>query len=79
MRFEYVCRYCKRPVGIVEDANWTYDDAVLRLGLHHLDSEHQRDVIHSGPDNVQIQTVCEACEQAVAMNPELLIEGNVIQ
>ncbi|WP_067621257.1 anti-sigma-F factor Fin [Alicyclobacillus acidiphilus] len=79
MRFEYVCRYCKRPIGAVDAANWTYADAVQRLGLHHLDSDHQRDVIQSRAGDVQIQTVCEACEQAVAMNPELLIEGNVIQ
>ncbi|EJY56921.1 hypothetical protein URH17368_0348 [Alicyclobacillus hesperidum URH17-3-68] len=44
-----------------------------------MDVEHQRDVIHAGPDKYEIQTVCDACEQAVAMHPELLIEGNIIQ
>lgn len=79
MRFEYVCRYCKQPVGVVDHEAWSYADAVSRLGLHHLDVEHQRDVIHAGPDKYEIQTVCDACEQAVAMHPELLIEGNIIQ
>ncbi|WAH37331.1 anti-sigma-F factor Fin [Alicyclobacillus dauci] len=80
MRFEYVCRYCKQPVGAVEEASWTYDDGAERLGLHHLDTDHQREVIRAGETgSVQVQTVCEACEQAVNMNPELLVEGNIIQ
>lgn len=80
MRFEYVCRYCKGNVGTVEHAAWTYSDGAQRLGLNQLDKAHQREVIQSQrEDTVQVQTVCEQCEQAVSMNPELLIEGNVIQ
>lgn len=80
MRFEYVCRYCKGNVGTVEHSNWTYSDAALRLGLNHLDLAHQREVIGSPQENlVQVQTVCELCEQAVSMHPELLIEGHIIQ
>ncbi|MFB5190485.1 anti-sigma-F factor Fin [Alicyclobacillus fastidiosus] len=79
MRFEYVCRYCKHPVGTVEEAQWSYADGVERLGLHHLSHDHQRDVIESTADAVKVHTVCEHCEQAVNMNPELLVEGHVIQ
>lgn len=79
MRFEYVCRYCKKSVGTVEQAAWTYSDAVNRLGLNQLDESHRQEVIHSDADHVQVQTVCEACEQAVQMNPELLVEGHIIQ
>lgn len=80
MRFEYVCRYCKQPVGAVDQALWTYADGAQRLGLHHLDKDHQQEVIQSQQGNsVQVQTVCEQCEQAVNMHPELLIEGSIIQ
>ncbi|GEO26344.1 hypothetical protein AAC03nite_21290 [Alicyclobacillus acidoterrestris] len=79
MRFEYVCRYCKQPVGTVEHKAWSYAEGVEHLALHHLSRDHQREVIESTGETVKIHTVCEHCEQAVNMNPELLVEGHIIQ
>jgi hypothetical protein len=80
MRFEYVCRHCKQSVGRVEHRAWSYSDGARQLGLHHLDVDHQQEAIHStAPDIVQVDTICEHCEEAVRMNPQLLVEGSVIQ
>lgn len=80
MRFEYICRYCKQPLGAVEQSSWSYDDGMQTLGLNQLDSEHQREVIQSQATGaIQVQTVCDSCEQAVNMHPELLVEGSIIQ
>lgn len=79
MRFEYVCRYCKQPVGSIDHAAWSYDDGAKELGITHLDEDHRREVVASTPDQVHVQTVCEHCEEAVRMNPELLVEGHIIQ
>ncbi|SIS85950.1 anti-sigma-F factor Fin [Alicyclobacillus vulcanalis] len=79
MRFEYVCRYCRQKIGAVENPRWSLGDAMERLGLHHLDPDHQQDVIRPREDQIEIQTVCDTCEQAVARHPELLLEGSIIQ
>jgi hypothetical protein len=67
-------------MGTVEHRDWTLADGVQHLGLHHLDAAHQQEVVRPiQADAVQVQTVCEACEEAVQMHPELLVEGHVIQ
>lgn len=79
MRFEYVCRYCRQKVGEVEAPHWSLGVAMERLGLHHLEPDHQWDVIRPRDNQFEIQTVCDACEQAIASHPELLLEGSIIQ
>lgn len=80
MRFEYTCRYCKQAIGVVEHDMWTVADGMQTLGLNQLDRAHQQEVIDSdGVGTVRVQAVCDSCEQAVRMHPELLVEGSIIQ
>jgi hypothetical protein len=81
MRIEYWCRHCYHLVGELNQPGWTLADAERYCGIHALTAQERSEwVAYDGyPGVMTVQTVCEHCQQALEQNPELLIEGKVLQ
>jgi hypothetical protein len=68
-------------VGELNQPGWTLADAERYCGIHALTAQERSEwVAYDGyPGVMTVQTVCEHCQQALEQNPELLIEGKVLQ
>jgi Protein of unknown function (DUF2757) len=77
---EYMCKHCQHKVGEVHQPSWTYADAENRLGIGQLTAaERMESVSYQSSGTMRVQTVCENCQQALEHNPELLVEGKLLQ
>lgn len=81
MRIEYMCKYCNHMVGELNKPEWGESEAEQHLGLNRLDPVERTEAIaYNGNHEVMyVQTVCDYCQSAVERNPELLIEGKLLQ
>lgn len=80
MRIEYICKHCQHKVGEVHQPNWSYAEAENKLGIGQLSAaERIESVSYQSTGSMRVQTVCDSCEQAVEQNPELLVEGKLLQ
>lgn len=80
MRVEYVCKHCNHKVDEIENVNWNREDVERYTGLSALTpQERMESVVYQSPNHMRIQTVCEDCLQAAQTNPQLLIEGKLLQ
>lgn len=63
----YKCRHCKQEIGeLSEEVVDTY-----QLGLHELTEEEQLEMVRFQEDgNMQIQTICESCQDTLESNPQ---------
>lgn len=68
MKLQYICRYCKSPLGEIESTGLTEQ----QLGFDLLTEEERKDIITSNINGIQqVQIVCETCQQTLEKNPEL--------
>ncbi len=81
VRIEYWCGHCKHLVGQVNCPEWTLEQAERFCGLHTLSPvEHSEWVAYDKNNGVlSVQTVCDYCQSAIERNPELLVEGKLLQ
>ncbi|MCL6548049.1 MAG: anti-sigma-F factor Fin family protein [Alicyclobacillus sp.] len=68
-------------VGELVQPGWSLAEAERWCGVHHLTPVERSEVIAYNRDRgvMYIQTVCDYCQHAVEMHPELLIEGKLLQ
>ena len=60
MAIQYVCRYCRTPIGRIEDDRVTE----MQLGFHWLTPEERKDIISYELDGeIRVQVVCETCQE----------------
>lgn len=68
MAINYVCRYCKTPLGQLYDTAFDWE----RLGFHTLTPEERKDIITYDRDgNMTVRVICDYCKEAVEQHPEL--------
>lgn len=67
MAITYICRHCKQHIGTLEKHKV---DAAM-LGLHALSNSEQREMVqHTGEGEMQIQTICDQCEETLKTHPQ---------
>ncbi|MBX5436597.1 MAG: DUF2757 family protein [Alicyclobacillaceae bacterium] len=81
MRIEYLCKYCRHLVGELVRPDWSLADAERFCGIHHLTPVERSETVTYNRDRgvMYIHTVCDFCQHAVELHPELLIEGKLLQ
>lgn len=80
MRVQYMCKYCKQFLGELNQPGWSRADAERMCGLNQLSAVELRDAIdYNGMESIHVKTVCEYCQNAVELHPELLVEGKLLQ
>lgn len=81
MRIAYTCKYCNHMIGELNKPEWGKADVEQHLGLHRLNPVERTEAIaYNGKHDVMyVQTVCDYCQSAMENNPELLIEGKLLQ
>lgn len=81
MRVQYMCKYCKQFLGELNQPGWSREEAERICGFHNLNPMEWSDVIdYNGVDDLMyVKTVCDYCQNAVELHPELLVEGKLLQ
>ncbi len=80
VQIEYVCKYCNHIMGELHQPDWNYAEVEQFCGLQQLSpSERFESVSYPSSDVVRVRTVCDNCQQAFESNPEILIEGKLLQ
>jgi hypothetical protein len=81
MRIAYVCRHCHHQVGQLNQPNWSFQDANRLCGFGTLSTVEQRDTIayNHNESVAYVHVVCDYCQEAMESNPELLLEGKLLQ
>lgn len=68
MAINYVCRYCKTPLGQLDQAMLDEE----QLGFNTLTPEERKDIITYDQDgNMTVRVVCDYCKEAIDHHPEL--------
>lgn len=68
MAIHYVCRYCKTPLGQLDQIAVSEQ----QLGFHALTPEEREDIITQDVfGNMTVRVICDYCKQAVEAHPEL--------
>lgn len=68
MAINYVCRYCKTPLGQLNDVLLSEE----QLGFHALTAEEREDIMtYDNFGNMTVRVICDYCQQAVEEHPEL--------
>lgn len=76
MAIQYVCRYCRTPIGRIEDDRVTE----MQLGFHWLTPEERKDIISYELDGeIRVQVICDTCQEMLQYNPELSLLPNPFQ
>lgn len=81
MRIAYVCKYCHHQVGELNRPQWDLHDVQRFCGMSGLSSVEQNESIayNQSQSTAYVQVVCDYCQEAVEDNPELLLEGKLLQ
>lgn len=81
MRIEYWCKHCKHLIGEVDRPQWSAADAEHYCGLERLSPVERSESVayHANGQVMSVQTVCDYCQNAIELHPELLIEGKILQ
>lgn len=80
LHIEYICRHCRQKVGEVRRPDWSLADAEARLGVSEWTEAERLDSIRMNPSGtMQVYTVCDYCHHAAKENPQLLVEGKLLQ
>jgi|GEM_PF-73153 len=81
MRIVYVCRYCQHQVGELHRPHWDLDDIRRFCGINNTSSVELNEVMayNQSQSVAYVQVVCDYCQEAVEDNPELLLEGKLLQ
>lgn len=68
MAINYVCRYCKTPLGQLNQVAVSEE----RLGFHVLTAEERKDIItYDAFGNMTVRVICDHCKEAIEEHPEL--------
>lgn len=68
MSIRYNCRHCGVAVGKIDQKSVD----INRLGFQLLNSEERMDMIqYQDNGDIEINTICEDCQEALERNPEL--------
>lgn len=68
MDFYYTCRHCQANMGTISERKATWQ----QLGFHQLsESDYDELVQYDTFGNLQVQVICEDCEEALRHNPSL--------
>lgn len=68
MAINYVCRYCKTPLGQLNRLFFSEE----QLGFDTLTSEERKDIItYDAFGNITVRVICDYCQEAVEEHPEL--------
>ncbi len=80
MRIEYVCKHCNHLIGELNRPDWTYAEVERFCGLQQLTaSERFESVSYPASGLMRVRSVCDHCQRAVEANPEILVEGKLLQ
>lgn len=81
MRITYVCKHCQHQIGEIDRPDWSFQDAERLCGFGSLSAVEQQDTIayNQNQSVAYVHVVCDHCQQAVEENPELLLEGKLLQ
>ncbi|WP_227397266.1 anti-sigma-F factor Fin family protein [Jeotgalibacillus aurantiacus] len=67
MAVYYHCRHCGNEVGAID----TQLVDAKRLGIHSLSAEERKSMIsYTNEGHVNIQTICEDCQESLERNPD---------
>ncbi|RIX49280.1 DUF2757 family protein [Paenibacillus nanensis] len=76
MAVNYICRHCKTSIGSVAEPSITEQ----QLGFHFLTPEERSDIIaYDSNGDVTVSLVCEHCNEALNLNPDLMLVNNPLQ
>ena len=68
MAINYVCRYCKTPLGQLNEVLLSEE----QLGFHALTREEREAIMtYDNFGNMTVRVICDYCQQAVEEHPEL--------
>lgn len=81
MRIEYVCKHCQHQIGEIHRPDWTAADAQRLAGIETLTQVEQAQNVayNSDEQTMYVQAVCDHCQRALELHPELLVEGKLLQ
>jgi hypothetical protein len=80
VRVLYVCKHCDHLIGELNRPDWTYAEVEQFCGLNHLTpSERFESVSYPVSGVMRVRSVCDDCQRAVEANPEILLEGKLLQ
>lgn len=75
MAINYVCRYCKTPLGQLNQLSLSEE----QLGFDALTPEERKDIItYDKFGNMTVRVICDHCKEAVEEHPELS-QTNLLQ
>lgn len=67
MTVRYFCKHCGIKVGELKEAVASTE----RLGFHHLTDEERMEMIqYQTNGDIDVQTICEDCQEALNRNPD---------
>lgn len=68
MAINYVCRYCKTPLGQLNQTVLSEE----QLGFNTLTPEERKDIMtYDEFGNMTVHVICDYCKEAVEEHPEL--------
>lgn len=81
MRIEYFCKHCQHQIGAINQPGWTAVDAQRFAGIELLTEVEQAQNVayNSNEQTMYVQAVCDHCQRALELHPELLVEGKLLQ
>ncbi|GBF11400.1 MULTISPECIES: anti-sigma-F factor Fin [Tepidibacillus] len=73
---QYVCKHCGQHLGSIDDRMFSEEE----LGLHSLTpSEREGIITYEQNGDKTVQVICEYCQEALELHPELLLISNPLQ
>lgn len=76
MAVNYICKYCKSNMGKLDSSIISEQ----RLGFHSLTADERKDIItYNLNGDIEVQLVCDYCNDALSNNPELMLINNPLQ
>ncbi|MEW9502925.1 anti-sigma-F factor Fin [Jeotgalibacillus marinus] len=67
MAIHYNCRHCGNSVGKLDNHSVNSE----KLGIHKLSNEERQSMVsYTNDGHVQIQTICEDCQESLERNPD---------
>ena len=67
MSIHYNCRHCGNSVGTLDNHSVNSE----KLGIHKLSNEERQSMVsYTNDGHVQIQTICEDCQESLERNPD---------
>ncbi len=75
MGIKYQCKHCGTDIGEIGFEHFE----TVQTGLQKFTKEEQESSVSHEEGNMQIQVVCDECQQALESNPQFYEYGHYIQ